>query len=147
MWLIGAMTAAIACVTTWLVTPSIVRIARRVGAVDHPGPRKIHASPIPRVGGIAVFLGFVAGLMFAAFATGYAANTQLDRAGYWTILAIAAAAVLIVGLVDDIRPVSYQWKFRISNRCGDGRLVCRISHRSPRRPVRLRPVSISGGGR
>jgi UDP-GlcNAc:undecaprenyl-phosphate GlcNAc-1-phosphate transferase len=111
MWLIGAMTAAIACVTTWLVTPSIVRIARRVGAVDHPGPRKIHASPIPRVGGIAVFLGFVAGLMFAAIATGYAANTQLDRAAYWTILAIAAAAVLIVGLVDDIRPVSYQWKF------------------------------------
>jgi UDP-GlcNAc:undecaprenyl-phosphate GlcNAc-1-phosphate transferase len=111
MWLIGVLTASIACVTTWLVTPSIVRIARRVGAVDHPGPRKIHASPIPRVGGIAVFIGFVAGLMFAAVATGYAAHTELERTTYWAILAIAAAAVLTVGLVDDIRPVSYQWKF------------------------------------
>ena len=34
MWLIGVLTAAIACVTTWLVTPSIVRIAHRFGAVQ-----------------------------------------------------------------------------------------------------------------
>jgi UDP-GlcNAc:undecaprenyl-phosphate GlcNAc-1-phosphate transferase len=111
MWLIGVLTASVACVTTWLVTPSIVRVAHRLGAVDHPGPRKIHAVPIPRVGGIAVFLGFAAGVAFAAFATGYATNAQHGRAGYWTILAIAAACVLLLGLVDDIRPLSFQWKF------------------------------------
>jgi UDP-GlcNAc:undecaprenyl-phosphate GlcNAc-1-phosphate transferase len=111
MWLIGVLTAAVACVTTWLVTPSIVRLAHRVGAVDHPGPRKIHASPIPRVGGIAVFLGFAAGLVFAAFATGYVTNAQHERTGYWAILAVASAVVLALGLVDDIRPVSFQWKF------------------------------------
>ena len=111
MWLVGVLTAAIACVTTWLVTPSIVRIAHRVGAVDHPGPRKIHAAPIPRVGGLAVFLGFAAGLTFAAFATGYLTSHEHERVGYWSILAVAAAAVLILGLLDDIRPVSFQWKF------------------------------------
>src|SRR5712675_2149691 len=110
MWLIGALTAAVACVTTWLVTPSIVRLAHRVGAVDHPGPRKIHAAPIPRVGGVAVFIGFAAGLIFAAFATGYATSPQHERVGYWTILAAAAAGVLLLGLLDDIRPVSFQWK-------------------------------------
>jgi UDP-GlcNAc:undecaprenyl-phosphate GlcNAc-1-phosphate transferase len=111
MWLIGVLTAAVACVTTWIVTPSIVRIAHRVGAVDHPGPRKIHAVPIPRVGGVAVFLGFAAGLLFAAFATGYATNPGRNRLDYWSILAVAATAVLILGLVDDLRPVSFQWKF------------------------------------
>src|SRR5580765_1658066 len=111
MWLIVVFTAAIACVTTWLVTPAIIRLAHRVGAVDHPGPRKIHPSPIPRVGGVAVFLGFAAGLTFAAFATGYATNAEHERMGYWSILAVAAGAVLILGLVDDIRPVSFQWKF------------------------------------
>jgi UDP-GlcNAc:undecaprenyl-phosphate GlcNAc-1-phosphate transferase len=111
MWLIGVLTAAVAGVTTWLVTPSIVRIAHRVGAVDHPGPRKIHAAPIPRVGGIAVFLGFAAGLLFAAFATGYATNSEHERVGYWSVLAVAAGAVLVLGLVDDIRPVSFHWKF------------------------------------
>jgi len=111
MWLIGALTAVFAGVTTWLVTPSIIRIAHRVGAVDHPGPRKIHAAPIPRVGGVAVFLGFSAGLAFAAFATGYATNSQIGRTGYWSGLALAAAGVLVLGLVDDLRPVSFQWKF------------------------------------
>jgi UDP-GlcNAc:undecaprenyl-phosphate GlcNAc-1-phosphate transferase len=111
MWLIGFLTAAIACVTTWLVTPTIVRVAHRIGAVDLPGPRKIHLVPIPRVGGIAVFFGFAVGLVFAAFATGYATNAQPGRVGYWSVLAAAAAAVLILGLVDDIRPVSFQWKF------------------------------------
>jgi UDP-GlcNAc:undecaprenyl-phosphate GlcNAc-1-phosphate transferase len=111
MWLIGVLTAAMAGVTTWLVTPSIIRIAHRVGAVDHPGPRKIHPMPIPRVGGVAVFLGFAVGLLFAAFATGYATNGQHERVGYWSVLALAAAGVLVLGLVDDIRPVSYQWKF------------------------------------
>jgi UDP-GlcNAc:undecaprenyl-phosphate GlcNAc-1-phosphate transferase len=111
MWLIGVMTAAIAGVTTWLVTPSIIRLAHRVGAVDQPGPRKIHPTPIPRVGGVAVFLGFAAGLTFAAFATGYATIGQQERVGYWSILALAVAGVLILGLVDDIRPVSFQWKF------------------------------------
>ncbi len=111
MWLIGAATAALSCATTWLVTPTIVRLAHRFGAVDHPGPRKIHVTPIPRVGGIAVFLGFAVGLIFAAFATGFATNEQHQRLGYWAILSVAAAAVLILGLVDDIRPVAFQWKF------------------------------------
>jgi len=111
MWLIGVMTAGVACVTTWLVTPSIVRIAHRLGVVDHPGPRKIHAVPVPRIGGVAVFLGFAAGLMYAAFASGYVTNVDHERVGYWSILGIAAVVVLILGLVDDIRPVSFQWKF------------------------------------
>ena len=111
MWLIGVLTAAVSCVTTWLVTPSIVRFAHRVGAVDQPGPRKIHVAPTPRVGGVAVFLGFAAGLTFAAFATGYVTNPQHARSGYWTILALSAAAVLILGIYDDIRQVSFQWKF------------------------------------
>jgi UDP-GlcNAc:undecaprenyl-phosphate GlcNAc-1-phosphate transferase len=113
MWLIGVMTAAVACVTTWLVTPSIVRLAHRLGAVDHPGPRKIHAVPVPRVGGVAVFLGFAAGLLFATFASGYATNADHERVGYWSILGVAAVAVLILGLADDIRPISFQWKFVI----------------------------------
>jgi UDP-GlcNAc:undecaprenyl-phosphate GlcNAc-1-phosphate transferase len=111
MWLIGVLTAVVACGTTWLVTPSIVRMAHRFGAVDQPGPRKIHVAPIPRVGGVAVFSGFAVGLAFAAFATGYATNGEHQRIGYWSVLAVAAGGMLILGLVDDIRSVSFQWKF------------------------------------
>lgn len=111
MWVIGGLTALIACVTTAFATPFVVRIARRLGAVDLPGPRKIHSEPIPRIGGLAVFAGFSVGLLFAAFATGYATNPDRGRPGYWLALSIAALGMLLLGLVDDVRGVSFQWKF------------------------------------
>ena len=113
MWIIGALTAAIACATTWALTPLVVRAAHRFGAVDLPGPRKIHVTPIPRIGGLAVFLGFGVGLVFAAFATGYATNPEIGRSGYWAALSLAALAALVLGLVDDIYGVSFQWKFLV----------------------------------
>lgn len=111
MWLIGFLTTAVACVATWMITPAVVALAHRFGAVDLPGPRKIHAAPIPRIGGLAVFFGFLAGLIFASFATGYVANVEHNRPGYWAVLAVAAFSMLILGLVDDLRGVSFQRKF------------------------------------
>src|SRR5215467_1501551 len=39
-----------------LLTPLIRALALRVGAVDHPGGRKIHQTPTPRLGGVSVVL-------------------------------------------------------------------------------------------
>jgi UDP-GlcNAc:undecaprenyl-phosphate GlcNAc-1-phosphate transferase len=52
--LIGAMALSFALV------PSSRALARRWGVLDAPGPRKVHAAPTPRMGGLAVFLSFVA---------------------------------------------------------------------------------------
>ena len=111
MWIIGLQTLVVSAVATWVATSLVVRLAHRVGAVDLPGPRKIHAAPVPRIGGLAVFIGFVAGLIFAAFATGYLANTEIPRVGYWTALGLAAIGMLLLGIVDDVRPLAFQWKF------------------------------------
>jgi len=111
MWIIGLQTLVVSAVATWVATPVVVRIAHRVGAVDLPGPRKVHAAPIPRIGGLAVFIGFVAGLLFAAFATGYLGNAERPRVGYWAVLGLAAVGMLLLGLLDDVRPVAFQWKF------------------------------------
>jgi len=116
VWLIGLVTTAVACGTTWVVTPPLVKLARRVGAIDHPGPRKIHADPIPRIGGLAIFLGFAAGLTFAAFATGYAVHPP-GRVGYWSVLGAAAVVMLALGLVDDVRSVGFQTKFAVQVLC------------------------------
>src|ERR1700683_2700391 len=37
--------------------------ALRIGMVDKPGPRKVHLKPIPLLGGIAIYLGFVIGVL------------------------------------------------------------------------------------
>jgi UDP-GlcNAc:undecaprenyl-phosphate GlcNAc-1-phosphate transferase len=106
----GIGTLFVGAVTTWAVTPAVARLGHRLGAVDAPGPRKIHAAPVPRIGGLAVFAGFLASAVFAVFATGYWEKFP-EGAGEWSVLAAGAASMLILGTVDDIRGVSFHWKF------------------------------------
>jgi len=39
-----------------VLTPRVIRLARRVGALDRPGYRSVHERPIPRIGGVAIGL-------------------------------------------------------------------------------------------
>jgi UDP-GlcNAc:undecaprenyl-phosphate GlcNAc-1-phosphate transferase len=110
MLFVGIASVIIAMGVTWMATPLLIQIARKLGGMDLPGARKVHREPIPRIGGVAVFLGFVAGLSFAAWVTG-----ALDGAAqvnvYWKGLALATAFMLLVGLVDDLRGLSFRTKF------------------------------------
>ena len=49
------------CTATMMepTTPPVKRFAERIGAVDQPSERRINKVPIPRMGGLAIFLGFV----------------------------------------------------------------------------------------
>lgn len=76
-----------------LLTPPAIRAARAAGLVDRPGdPLKIHAQPVPVVGGVSVL-----GATFAAVAV---VQGEVSPA------AIAGVAVaLLLGLLDDVRPL------------------------------------------
>jgi UDP-GlcNAc:undecaprenyl-phosphate GlcNAc-1-phosphate transferase len=106
---IGIASFVVAMGVTWMVTPAIIRLAQFFGAVDLPGVRKVHREPIPRAGGLAVFCGFVAGLVFAAWVTGN--WTPPSHGVYWRGLALAATGMLLVGLVDDLWGLGFRWKF------------------------------------
>ena len=110
MELIGLSSLIIAMGTTWLATPIVIRGAQWIGAMDVPEARKAHTTPTPRVGGLAVYLGFVAGLAFAAFAAGVLFIVP-ENAVYWRGLALAATGVMFIGLIDDLRGLSFRWKF------------------------------------
>ena len=47
-----------------LIIPYIKQIAVKIGAMDMPRKRHIHKKPIPKLGGLAIFLGFLLGYMF-----------------------------------------------------------------------------------
>ena len=96
---------------TWVMTPAAIRLAHYLGALDLPGGRKIHLHPIPRIGGLAVYAGFLAGLTFAALATGSVPSSLSSVSVYWQGLALAATAILLVGLIDDLWGLSFRWKF------------------------------------
>ncbi|HLA38077.1 MAG TPA: MraY family glycosyltransferase [Candidatus Brocadiales bacterium] len=81
-----------ALLITLVATPIVRVIAEKIGAIDHPGKTKPHARPTPRLGGVAVFLGFTAPLLYNA---DLLADKQLG-------ILLGGALVIAIGLVDDI---------------------------------------------
>jgi UDP-GlcNAc:undecaprenyl-phosphate/decaprenyl-phosphate GlcNAc-1-phosphate transferase len=87
------------------LVPVVKRIANAVGAVDQPvGGRRVHSRPIPRLGGVAIFvpvlLALELGLSFLP-----EGGPRLTLSGRMGLL-IAFACIFLLGLYDDIRAVN-----------------------------------------
>ena len=91
-------------VACFLFTAAILfyvkKIAIQVGAMDIPNERKVHKKPIPRLGGLGIYLGFLFGYM--VFGN--------PSAGMNSIL-IGSFVLLLVGVMDDINPLKPMTKF------------------------------------
>lgn len=59
MWGDISIAFLLAFVTAFVITPYTIRLARRVGAIDKPEKRRINEEPMPRLGGLAVIIGFL----------------------------------------------------------------------------------------
>lgn len=82
-----------------LATPVCRHIALKRGIVDRPDDfLKPHAKPIPYLGGVAIFLGWLAGLLVALFSTQIQVQPQLVVG-----IAVAGLAIMLIGLFDDLR--------------------------------------------
>lgn len=55
----------VAMVLAYLVTPLVMKLAWKIGAIDMPGEaRRVHKKPMPRLGGLAIYIAFItAGLL------------------------------------------------------------------------------------
>jgi UDP-GlcNAc:undecaprenyl-phosphate/decaprenyl-phosphate GlcNAc-1-phosphate transferase len=89
-----------------ILTPIIRDISRSFNVVDRPGHRKVHAYPMPRVGGIAIAIAYGASLVLFP---GSAANGPLASSlhSVWNLIP-GAALVFFIGLFDDffsLKPV------------------------------------------
>jgi UDP-GlcNAc:undecaprenyl-phosphate GlcNAc-1-phosphate transferase len=75
-----------------LLTPAVGGMARLLGVVDEPDARRLNKRPIPRLGGLAIFLGIlVPSLAF------------LDLSSEMRGIILGAAVACVVGAVDDFR--------------------------------------------
>jgi UDP-GlcNAc:undecaprenyl-phosphate GlcNAc-1-phosphate transferase len=84
--------ALVAFVVVVLLTPAVGGMARLLGVVDAPGGRRLNRNPVPRLGGLALFLGiFVPALAFLPL--------QRETRG----LLLGAAVAVTVGAIDDFR--------------------------------------------
>ena len=101
--LIGLVAAALvsAGLIAFITTPVVRRLAHKIGAVDVPkDARRMHDHPIPRMGGLAIFLGFLlAVLVFAPL------TTQLRG------MLLGAVVIVVLGIFDDIYSLPAMLKF------------------------------------
>ena len=88
-----------------ILTPAVGRVARVLGVVDEPGEaRRMHLRAVPRLGGLAIFLGiFIPGLAF------------LDLSGAYRGILLGAAVATAVGMADDFRGLP--WALKLAGQC------------------------------
>ncbi len=92
---------------TFVTTPIVCRFATKVGLVKEPGPansRHVHTRPMPDVGGVALFVGFLAAMVVASRMHQF---HEVFSNGTEPLGVVCGAAVMfLVGLLDDIHDVS-----------------------------------------
>ena len=90
-----------ALVASFVLTPIVKTIAYKVGAIDVPKDgRRMHSTPIPRLGGLAIFLGFlISVLMFVPM------TPEMKS------ILMGAVVIVVLGIIDDIMALPALLKF------------------------------------
>lgn len=104
---------ALAFVTVLIITPLVAKKAFVWGAVDRPEPRKVHKKIMPRLGGLALYISFLAGAPLVIH------STKLGLVGYGFLAGVTA--IIMVGILDDIYGLS-PW-FKLLGQIGAACLV------------------------
>lgn len=86
-------------IASFMFVPVVKRIAEFIGAMDQPNERKIHKVPIPRLGGLAIYIAFLLGYMLFG-----QLSTQMIS------ILIGSFLLVITGIFDDIKPVQSRYK-------------------------------------
>jgi len=94
-----------------IATPIVIWIAPRIGAVDRPGVRTIHERPIPRIGGVAIFVAAMSLIVAVLCIDNVIGEAFRARWLRMTMLLGTASFIFLVGLVDDLRGLPARIKF------------------------------------
>ncbi|MEO8005002.1 MAG: MraY family glycosyltransferase [Betaproteobacteria bacterium] len=89
-----------ALVISMVLIPVMMRFASQLGMLDMPDPRKIHASPVPRVGGIGIVVGALASILL-----------WLPVKGWLPSFVFGSIVLLVFGAWDDRRELGHYVKF------------------------------------
>ena len=82
-----------------LLMPVIKKIANHIGAMDIPNERKVHKKPIPRLGGLGIYIGFMVGYLLF-----------FEPDSLMNSILIGSFFIVLTGIIDDIKPISPKMK-------------------------------------
>lgn len=101
-------TAGLVCLLiAFLITPFVKMFALWIGATDTPDDRKVHLTVMPRLGGLAIILSFITGLLIFNPTSNY----------FWPILT-GALLIALTGMLDDLFDLPANAKFFFPIDCG-----------------------------
>ena len=88
-----------AAVVTYLLTGLVRRLAIRAGAIAVPRGRDVHTVPIPRLGGVAIYLGVLGGVFVASQLP--VLRRAFDYSNETVAVLVAGGLIVTVGALDD----------------------------------------------
>ncbi|MCH8120944.1 MAG: WecB/TagA/CpsF family glycosyltransferase [Planctomycetes bacterium] len=95
----GAVLAAM------FLVPIVSRLAKRYRLVDAPGPRKVHKTPIPRIGGIVFIVSTLALVLPVFLLNNDIGQSFRESRTEFIVLLVGAGFIFMIGLFDDLRSV------------------------------------------
>ena len=100
--------AMVAMVATYLYTPLIRHLAIQLGAVGEVRARDVHTVPTPRMGGVAMLLGFITAMFFASRLNFLQGEFRQNHQA-WVVMA-GAAMICLLGVADDVWDLDWMLK-------------------------------------
>lgn len=95
-----ALLASISMLIALLLTPIVIKIATKLNMTDKPNHRKVHKDPIPTLGGLAIFISFMIGVLILQ-----------PTSEYHLAIMSGGMIIILLGFFDDIYEYSPKIKF------------------------------------
>ena len=109
MWGDIAIAFLLAFITTFVVTPHTMRLAKKVGAIDIPNDRRVNKKPMPRLGGLAVISGFLVSIIYLFITTSIEGKLNLfGEENYYIKMIGFFAGIVVLGItcyIDDVKGI------------------------------------------
>ena len=83
-----------------ILVPIFKKVAFHIGALDYPNQRRLNKVAMPTIGGVAVFLSFLLGVML-----------YLKPSSEMNAILISSFIILLTGFIDDIKPIPAKYQF------------------------------------
>lgn len=98
--MITAISLVVCFIIALVMTPIIKKFAIKIGATDQPNDRKVHQKVMARIGGLAIFIAFIAGIFIP----------QAHTHEFFYPILIGAFIITLTGFLDDLFELSAKWK-------------------------------------
>ena len=110
----GVIVFSMSFLVTLATVPFSRWLAATIGAIDYPGNRRVNTHPVPRCGGIALYLGFLAGCLTLYLGVKYfgwrITDLYIVKDIQYPTLLMGISIMFIVGLIDDIVQITPKQK-------------------------------------